>query len=489
MPRIYPGKYILRRVISLPSPKISIVLADPSGIAISVEIRNHPILPISLGPPRPEHFEAVFPINSIFAIKEPFLAIVSLPKGRTRITIKVESPTDLVRLYPDDPLVQGVEWMCVDKRRRWTFPEEEELSILEWKEKGNKVSTLIPREVVRSENPLTFAVQFYRARQYLQALDAFSTGIRLFPKSSQRHYLYLNRSATNLNLERYSDALSDAESAVSILKMELRTGGLAAEQTAMPLLEKAYVRVARSYYGLRRWSESQKAFEECLTTHPESTDAKAGLAKVRLRLDEQSSGMYDWFGMYQESHKIKNPRLDVADFVGPVEVKESYGRERGLFVTRDVKAGEVVLVSKAVDVIHSSDLAAYEVIVTYDLNTQTIDMHSGARLRSALAYRMYHDPSLVRELDKLDSGPGRGKADDVSPVKDDVPVEAQVAGERAINIARLDNIISSNAFRMQPVMSGDFKTMSKSVAASNSHDQHIEGYGTSPLFTLRITDR
>ena len=50
-----------------------------------------------------------------------------------------------------------------------------------------------------------------------------------------------------------------------------------------------------------------------------------------------------------------NPRLDVADFVGPVEIRSSPSGSRGLHVTRDVATGELLLVSKSVSVASKKD--------------------------------------------------------------------------------------------------------------------------------------
>ena len=41
-------------------------------------------------------------------------------------------------------------------------------------------------------------------------------------------------------------------------------------------------------------------------------------------------------------------RLDAANFIGPIEIKWSPGKGRGLFLTRDVRAGELLLVEDAI---------------------------------------------------------------------------------------------------------------------------------------------
>jgi hypothetical protein len=45
-----------------------------------------------------------------------------------------------------------------------------------------------------------------------------------------------------------------------------------------------------------------------------------------------------------------NARIDVADFVGPVEIRSSHSGSRSLYATRDVAVGELLFVNKAISV-------------------------------------------------------------------------------------------------------------------------------------------
>ena len=44
--------------------------------------------------------------------------------------------------------------------------------------------------------------------------------------------------------------------------------------------------------------------------------------------------------------------MDAATYLGPIEVQGSDGKGRGLFATRDVKAGELLLCEKAFALVH-----------------------------------------------------------------------------------------------------------------------------------------
>ena len=122
------------------------------------------------------------------------------------------------------------------------------------------------------------------------------------------------------------------------------------------MVAKALFRQASAAYQLRCFNEAESLFNRGLAVA--ESDAKAqGLAKefndclarTSERLRERDTGVYDFHAMF--SNVIAggpNLRSDVADFVGPVEIRSSPSGSRGLHVTRDVAAGELLLVSKSV---------------------------------------------------------------------------------------------------------------------------------------------
>jgi hypothetical protein len=110
--------------------------------------------------------------------------------------------------------------------------------------------------------------------------------------------------------------------------------------------EKGLYCKALALYGLWRYKEALEVLEILVRTYPESASGKHELDRCRLRIAEQESGMYDFKALYKET-KLRPPRLDHATYKGPVEVRELPGRGRGLYVTRSVKAGELLLCEKA----------------------------------------------------------------------------------------------------------------------------------------------
>ena len=75
---------------------------------------------------------------------------------------------------------------------------------------------------------------------------------------------------------------------------------------------------------------------------PDDKECRNLETKAKQRLKEQNTGKYDWFAAYKNARK-PIPDVDIANYQGPVEIKEPVDGIRGLFVTQDVKAGELLV--------------------------------------------------------------------------------------------------------------------------------------------------
>lgn len=151
--------------------------------------------------------------------------------------------------------------------------------------------------------------------------------------------LLLARSAARLPLYAYDAALADAKAALTFPP---------ADKPLNSLHESALLLAAKAEYGLRRFRESYQWVQKLITFYPSNDE---GLDMVKLcirRIVEQEKGIYDWYGMLKEARSGKMDSVH-ADYVGPIEVRvcEDSRCGRGLFVTRDVEPGELLLVEKA----------------------------------------------------------------------------------------------------------------------------------------------
>jgi len=126
---------------------------------------------------------------------------------------------------------------------------------------------------------------------------------------------------------------------------------------------KALFRQASAAYQLRCFNEAESLFKCGLTVA--GSDAKTQdlakefnkcLARTSQRLRERDTGAYDFQAMFSDLIAGgPNARTDIADFVGPVEIRASSSGSRGLHVTRDVSTGDILFVSKAVTVTSKND--------------------------------------------------------------------------------------------------------------------------------------
>ncbi|KFY06444.1 hypothetical protein V491_08625, partial [Pseudogymnoascus sp. VKM F-3775] len=98
---------------------------------------------------------------------------------------------------------------------------------------------------------------------------------------------------------------------------------------------------AEAFYNLARYDECI----ELLGKIPEPDSAF--LERAKTRLAEQQTGDYDFRNIYSELSKLNPPTVDRATYIGPVDIRVSPGKGRGLFTTRAVKAGELLVCEKA----------------------------------------------------------------------------------------------------------------------------------------------
>ena len=173
--------------------------------------------------------------------------------------------------------------------------------------------------------------------------------------------------------------------------------------------EKALYRAGKALYGLGRFSQCCDILQTLCEKYPNNFEAAKELARARLRLLEQQCGTYDFKTIYEEVSKVRPPRLDHATFIGPVMVKISPDRGRGLFTTKAVKAGELLLCEKAFAHCYagSSEESSngglkFNLLVNIDTNKMTIGTQSD--LITAIVQKLWRNPSLMSEFVTLYHG-------------------------------------------------------------------------------------
>ena len=207
--------------------------------------------------------------------------------------------------------------------------------------------------------------------------------------------LLLNRCQARLSSQHYDAALEDA------------MAGLEMDTTC----EKALFRAARASYGLGRFARCRSFLSKLQLHYPGNKAAIKDIERCEVRIREQA-GDFDFASMLDEAViKQPSPHLERADYVGPIEVRkcaiESHGR--GLFTTRMVKAGELLLCEKAfASAFPSNDRnAVVENSVLKDPMPDKSEWMKKLRAQLALTtfYKLIRNPSVVSAFADLYPGP------------------------------------------------------------------------------------
>lgn len=170
--------------------------------------------------------------------------------------------------------------------------------------------------------------------------------------------------------------------------------------------EKGVYRAARSLYELQRFQECRETLTFLLSKYPNNAEAKEQLSRTEKRISEQEKGEYDFKAMYKAAGESP-PNLDNATYAEPVAIKFSEGRGRGLFTTRDVVAGELLLCEKAFSYCSASrEEGAGSSKTCMQMNTHTKQVTMGAQVDiiKATVQKMLRNPSLMSSFTDLHHG-------------------------------------------------------------------------------------
>ena len=203
----------------------------------------------------------------------------------------------------------------------------------------------------------------------------------------------LNRALAYLKDEYFDAALAD-------------TSCLASSSDAP---EKALYRAGQALYQLGRFSECQNILTLLCKKYPNNADAAKELTRVRCRLGEQKNGTYDFKAIYEEASKLRPPHLDHATFIGPVTIKASKGRGRGLFTTKTVKAGDLVLCEKAfahcyANTKEENSANSSKISLLLNMHTNRMSVGTQSDLITTIVQKLWRNPSFLPEFTALHHG-------------------------------------------------------------------------------------
>ena len=147
--------------------------------------------------------------------------------------------------------------------------------------------------------------------------------------------LLLSRSLARHSNTQYEQSLADAEAALDL----------------QPRNEKALLRKSRAFYGLGDYAAAEAVLLDLKQVEPNHPNLKGDFAKCTKRRQEERDGLYDFEAMLKEAtKKHPKPYMDRATYSNPAMQRKACqeeGKGRGMFATRDIEVGELLMVEKA----------------------------------------------------------------------------------------------------------------------------------------------
>ncbi|KAH6676847.1 hypothetical protein B0J14DRAFT_616227 [Halenospora varia] len=265
--------------------------------------------------------------------------------------------------------VSDIFWLCDDDARipaEWQPRLKELKAAMAWKNEGNDAVV---------------------GKDFWKAILCYTTALESHPCTSEAKVIHRNRAHASLQVGQFESALVD------VFYPFLETTAIQNE--------KALFRAAKALYALKRFRECAETLKELSQDYPNNQLGKIEVQKVNIRLTEQDEGAYDFNTMEKEAERTRPPLLDHATFIGPVEVLESPGRGRGLFLTKDIQVGDLILCEKAFAYSYAppqdETFAAGCSSLSLFINTETDYMKLGttADLITRIVQKISKNPSLA----------------------------------------------------------------------------------------------
>lgn len=338
------------------------------------------------------HGEDVLEAVKLYIIKEPYFTLTD--QGEP--TIRIDHPSDLVLCYEE---TSGKD--TEDK-------EKAEKIVTRCKTQGNTA-------LKQQDLPLAHA-------KYTEALSLATSKILAEANPDLARDVSRNRAYVNLLLERLDEAITDAHASL--------TGR--DDQRSRELDSKAYYRAGCAAYNLGNWQQAKESFENQIRLTPEDKDAKIYQRRIENRIKEQASGAYDLMRIRSSLSRTR-PCADAATFTANTEIKNSPGKNRGLFAARNIATGDIVMGERAFCTVWGHQENALTAM-TYDVRDDEIRV-SPVGLTKAIVQKLLNNPSKIEDVMRL-----------FGDYSGDVKEQTTSAEGAIVDVFRVQDIMSRNAF-------------------------------------------
>ncbi|KAF6794275.1 TPR domain-containing protein [Colletotrichum musicola] len=301
--------------------------------------------------------EYILPERSVCTIKEPFFKVTASGE----YSLRVDHVTDILIL-----------------------PEDDERIPLKWRSSQGRILVSSEETWLEGNEAVSRRQDWGQAeRLYTQAISS-ATNMR------EHSAALLNRSLANLRLGRPEKALDDV--------LRAQQGG--------NTTEKILFREAKAHYAVEQFSSCKDKLQQVLELNPENKDTKIEMVRVNKRLREEATGEYAWRQMYKQAEATP-PLIDCATYSVPVEVRPSPGRGNGLFTTRAVKAGDLLLCEKAFAYCYAAEVdpvGRRNIKILMSVDSDRASMGGQANLINTIVQRLHHNPQISKRFMGLHHG-------------------------------------------------------------------------------------
>ncbi|KAI1107497.1 hypothetical protein F4804DRAFT_161755 [Jackrogersella minutella] len=351
------------------------IVEDEQGTAVLLQLYNQP----EESKVSNEH---ILQPGDVCIVKEPYF------KDTTNggYSLRVDHVSDIIWLQESDPRIP-LKW-----RKRVLSLDESSYDI---RMRGNMA---------------------VKEQDWAGAERLYTNAIHTAKTPEEEQLAHLNRSLSNLRLGRPEKALDDA-----------RKG---------PPNEKALFREAKALYSLGKFRPCLEKLTTVVRSQPNNSDAWTEIRCVKQRLQEEETGSYQFSSMYKQA-KATPPLIDCATYIGSVAVRDSPLKGKGLFTTKRVKAGELLLCEKAFTYSYAdadAPIGCSNTTVLMNLSSKKIILGGVVNLIVQTVQKLYHNHTGAEIFTDLHHG-------DYAPVN-----RSEVDGTPIIDTFLVMEIIRVNSF-------------------------------------------
>ncbi len=148
-------------------------------------------------------------------------------------------------------------------------------------------------------------------------------------------------------------------------------------------------------------SKCCQVLELLRTYFPHNTQASVILGRAQSRSQEQKNRVHNFKELQTKAKKLRPLQLDHATYIRPVEIRQRELNGRSLFVTKAVKAGDLLLCKKAFSYAHvdegasSKDKSSSKLTLLMNPETNQSVIGRQADLIKLIVQKLYCNLSLA----------------------------------------------------------------------------------------------